>query len=286
MSGYEDNAVLKLVFFLAGAYIMLALTWATFMIVNTTGDNFNIYIIPYISLPHLSQIGSHWWTVFIYGLFHVPNSFMNMLTNMLWLYTFGSVVQMLVGRKQVVPVFLYSMVAGGIFYMLAQLLPGEMGKCPPYVVGPRAGLVGMCVAAYTLSPKYRFWFSETFSLPIAVVAGVFAVLMLLGTGYWVPVMAMIAGGGLMGFIYVRLLRAGYRPGEWMYDAGDWLTGLVTPANEKITKNQRGTKWPEQQMHTRREAEQRIDAILDKMNQKGFDALSSEEREILKKAAQD
>ena len=76
---------------------------------------------------------------------------------MLWLYCFGSVVQMLVGPRQVIPLYAYCLVAGGALYLLAQFLPGAWGKIPAVIglVGPRAGLMGMTVAAVTLTPKYR-----------------------------------------------------------------------------------------------------------------------------------
>lgn len=281
--GYDNNAVLKLVFFLAGAYIMLALTWAVFRIVTITNTNFEIYIVPNISLPQVSAFPQKWWTVFVYGIIHVPNTFMNMLTNMLWLYCFGSVVQMLVGKNHIVPLFLYSIVCGGLFYLGAQYLPGELGKAPQYMTGPQAGMLGMCAAAVTLSPNYRFYLTETFSVPILVVAGIFVLLMAMATGYYLPVAILMAGGALMGMIYVKLLKAGYRPGAWMYNLGNKLESMVTPNNEAIAR--RKGKQIDLGQQTKREAESRVDEILDKINRKGYNSLSTEEKEILRKAGQ-
>lgn len=275
--GYDNNAALKLVFFVAGAYMTLALTWATFMIVNTTGDAFDHYMIPNISLPALSQLGAKWWTIFTYGFFHVPNSFMHMLSNMLWLYMFSSVVQMLIGKQQVAPIFVYSLIAGGLFYSLAQLLPAPAGLAPTYMMGPRAGLMGMCVAAITLSPKYRFYLSETFSIPMAVVVGIFSLLMLLETGFNLPMVAMLTGGALTGFGYVKLLRAGYRPGAWVYNISNKMEKAVTPSPGVNNTNRRGESLNSYSI------EQRVDEILDKINRKGIKSLTTEEREILKKA---
>ncbi len=275
--GYDNNAALKLVFFVAGAYITLALTWATFMIVNTTGDAFDHYMIPNISLPVVSQLGAKWWTIFTYGFFHVPNSFMHMLSNMLWLYMFSSVVQMLVGKQQIAPLFVYSLLAGGVFYSATQLLPGSAGIAPTYMMGPRAGMMGMCVAAITLSPKYRFYLSETFSIPMAVVAGIFALLMLLETGFNLPLVAMVAGGALTGFGYVKLLRAGYRPGAWVYSLRNKMEQSVTPGPSSGKGNRSGGNTVSVT------PQQRVDEILDKINRKGLKSLTNEEREILKKA---
>jgi len=276
--GYDNNAVLKLVFFISGAYIMLAISWAVVMMVDKTDQTFSNYFLPAIALPRLHDLSHHWWTPLTYGLFHYPNSFMELVSNMLWLYCFGSVLQMLVGKREVVPLYVYSMLTGAAFYYIAQLLPPEFAKCPPLLLGPRAGIMGLCVAAVTISPKYRFYLTETFSIPIMVVAGIFVVLTLLSSGFYFPIILLITGGGLLGFVYIRLLRAGYRPGQWMYSIGNGLERSVTPNPQKTGKRPKESR--QITLPTRQE---RIDALLDKINQKGYKSLSQEERDFLSNA---
>jgi membrane associated rhomboid family serine protease len=284
--GYDNNTVLKLIFFISGAYIMLAVTWAIVMLVYTSSDNFNNYFIPYIALPRLADFASYPWTILAHGIFHFPNSFMELVSNMLWLYCFGSVLQMLVGKKQIVPIYFYSIIAGGLFYLLGQLLPGNLGNCPPYIMGPRAGLAGICAAAVTITPKYRFYLTETFSIPLAVVAGIFTVLMIMGTGFYLPVIFMLLGGGLLGFLYVKLLQAGYRPGEWMYIFGNKLESLFTPGKEATMKSnlrRKGVLISLNNNSTPVSTEKRIDDLLDKINQKGYKSLTAEEKDFLSSA---
>jgi len=287
--GYDENTVLKLVFFISGAYIMLAITWAIVMLVYSSSYNFDIYFLPYIALPHTVNISRHLWTLITYGIFHFPNSFMELLSNMLWLYCFGSVLQMLVGKKQIVPIYFYSIILGGVFYLLAQLLPGEFGKCPPFIMGPRAGIMGLCAAAVTISPKYRFYLTETFSIPIMVVAGIFSVLMILGSGYYLPVVFMLGGGALMGFGYIRLLQAGYRPGQWLYSIGSWVENLVTPNEQALRSKNNGRRSAfigQNRQQNVQDPAKRVDDLLDKINLKGYNSLSQEERDFLSKAGKD
>lgn len=286
--GYTENAVLQLIIACTVAYITFAIAWAILMMVFGSEVNFNVYLIGNVALPHLPVIKAKWWTIFTYGWMQYPNGFFELLSNMLWLYCFGSVVQMLVGYKQVIPLFVYSLVVGGIVYLVAQLLPGELGKCPPLLLGPRAGLMGMAVAAVTLTPKYRFYLSDTFSVPIMVVAGIFTVLIVLSTGFYVPVLIMVASGGLMGYLYVRLLRAGFRPGGWMYELGAKLEAMVTP-DEKAIARKRGHRRDQVMTNatrTRIVSAKRIDDILDKINQKGYDSLTPEEKDVLMSAGKE
>lgn len=282
--GYRNNAVLQLIIFSGVIYAMFAITWAVIMLVYQNGDNFTQYFIPNVALPLLGSFKNHWWTILTYGWFHYPHAFWELVSNMLWLYCFGSVVQMLVGHKQVIPLYAYALLAGGVLYIISQLLPGEWGKCPAYILGPRAGLVGMAVASVTLAPQYRFYLTETFSIRLSVVAAIFGVLMILGSGFYLPVILLLAGGGVTGFVYVGALRAGYRPGEWMYNIFDRLESLVTPDENSLRSRKLGALGRQDSKSS--VSEKRIDEILDKINQKGYNSLSAEERNILLEAAKE
>ena len=288
--GYKNNAVLQLIIFSACAYIMLAICWALIMIVYVGSDQtFRDYFVPNIALGSLAIFKSHWWTLLTYGWFQTPNSFMELLISMLWLYCFGSVVQMLVGHKHVIPLYAYCLIVGGIAYILGQFLPGKLGLVFPEFLGARAGLMGMAAAAVTLTPNYRFYLTETFSIPLMLVAGVFTLLMIIGSGFNLPILFMLAAGGGMGYLYIRLLRAGYKPADWAYRFAEKTESLVTPSPKTVFKKQtvarvsgsNRTYSPKQGISQRL-----IDEILDKINQKGYNSLSKEEKEILLQAGRD
>ncbi len=98
--------------------------------------------------------------------------------------------------------------------------------------------MGMAAAAVTITPKYRFYLTETFSIPLITVAGIFTVLMFIGSGLYLPVIFMLAGGGFMGFGYVKLLQAGYRPGDWIYTLSRKIESTVTPGEYVSQQNKR------------------------------------------------
>jgi membrane associated rhomboid family serine protease len=287
--GLTNNAVLQLIMFCGAAFVVLGMVWGVTLIIYQ-GDStfFNQRFLANIALPTLDGLKSHWWTILTYGWFNF-NGFWELLSSMLWLYCFGSVVQMLVGYRQVIPLFAYSLLAGGVFYLLAQLMPGELGKTPHTIglLGPRAGLMGLATAAITPTPKYRFFITETFSIPLIVVAGIFGALMILGSGFYLPVIIMLIAGAGAGYGYIRLLQSGYRPGDWIYTLTHKVEGIVTPKEIMRWNNNHkngaltGKYEPKQGI-----TQKRIDDILDKINQKGYRSLSSEEREALMKAARE
>jgi membrane associated rhomboid family serine protease len=287
--GYTNNTVLQLIIFSSGAFVILGLTWGVMKLLYL-GDEaaFYRYIIPYIALPAVSGFSTHWWTIFTYGWFHF-SGFFELLSNMLWLYCFGSVVQMLIGHRQVIPMYIYCLLTGGAFYLLSQLIPGSLGV-PPHIaglLGPRAALMGLAAAAVTLTPQYRFYLTETFSVPLMVVAGIFGALMILSAGLYLPVLLLLAAGGLTGFGYVRLLKSGYRPGQWMYTLTGRIAQTVTPDEHALAnkRNNNGNNAKGRQAYPH-SIQDRVDDILDKINQKGYNSLSSEEKEILMKAGKE
>ena len=285
--GFNNNAVIQLIIFSGVAYVILALTWAVIRIVYPDEQNFHLYFMPLVSLPALANFKTHIWTLFTYGWFVYPGKFWDLFSNMLWLYCFGSVVQFLVGYRQVIPIFVYSTFVGGVVYLLAQFIPGVAqlsGK-----LGQEAGGMGLAFASVALSPKYRLYLTEYFSLPLAVVAGVFVMLMVFSTGFMLPSLLLLVGGAISGVLYVQLLRSGYRPGAWMYLMAGKIEGLVTP-NENITWQKTGNKRKavlSKNTHQNNEVTQKvIDDLLDKINQYGYNSLTEEEKNILKRAGQE
>ncbi len=284
--GYTNNTVLQVIIFSTVCYVLLGLTWAVIRIVYPDDSNFYNYFLPLVGLPALAQIKTHIWTLLTYGWFLAPGRFWELVTNMIWVYCFGSVVQFLVGHKQVIPLYIYGLVTGGVFYLLGLLIPGIASPANTVQLGPGAGVITLAVASVTLAPGYRLYFTEYFSLPLAAVAGVFGVLILISTGLYLPALFLYSGGAVSGFVYIKALQAGYRPGAWMYDLVNRVEGVVTPGGYRGRKNPktRRTIPLDNTAGTRKSnPEQRIDDLLDKINQKGLGSLTQEERDFLKSA---
>jgi hypothetical protein len=99
------------------------------------------------------------------------------------------------------------------------------------------------------------------------------------------------GGALAGFLFVLFLRRGIDGSLWMNRFYHWLINLFTPAQgpsrEELRDKifyQTGSRNPFKKSSII--TQQRIDEILDKINQKGYHFLTEEEKQILKKASED
>jgi hypothetical protein len=100
--------------------------------------------------------------------------------------------------------------------------------------------------------------------------------------------ANFAGAGL-GYFFVFLFRRGYDGSLWMNHFFDWCNDLFNPNRTKKNRSPKdefyykvsGTQ-PFKKIPNI--TQQRIDEILDKINQQGYRFLTDEEKEILKRAA--
>jgi hypothetical protein len=238
-----------------------------------------------VGLPGWAGIKTHFWTLITYGWFVYPGRFWELFTNMLWVYLFGSVVQFLVGFRQVIPLYIYGIVSGGIFFLLGLLLPGIAIPANMVQLGPGAGVITLAAASVTIAPTYRVYFSEYFSISLWIIAAVFGALIIVSTGFYPPALLLLSGGAFSGFVYIRALQSGYRPGAWMYQVTSFIEGLVTPGGKRNRNGTRGQRleFPATTHRNTPDLQAQVDEILDKINQKGLGSLTDNERDILKKA---
>ncbi len=283
--GYSKNAVLQLIIASGVGFISYHLIRVITVLGGAKMSFFGEHFTPNLALPPWQAFGSKVWTLATYGWTH--NGFWELFSNMIWLYAFGVIVQTLIGYKQVIPLFVYALIMGGLFYELSQLIPGETFMARGYVIGAQAGIVALAVAALTLAPNYRFHLAPTFSIPIAVIAIIFFALMVMNSNLHGASLFLLLGGAVTGFTYVKLLQSGFKPGSWPYDIFARLDRMASPDEKQLReKNSRKRNSVLNKMQDRGFTQNRIDEILEKIHQKGYNALTNEEKEILMKASKD
>jgi len=284
--GFSENAVLQLIVASGVGYVTYHLIWVIIKLAEPDSMFFFTHIRPNVVLPPVSMFLSKFWTIFTYGWTH--SGFWELFSNMIWLYAFGSVLQMLVGYRQVIPLFIYAMAIGGLFYEASQLIPGPIFQGRPVMMGAQGGVLALAVAALTIAPSYRFYFTPTFSVPMVLVACIFFALMVMNANLEGPALLLLAGSALTGYGYIKLMQKGYKPAGWIYSISQTLERTATPdESARYKHNVRRNKILNNLKNNPGGVSQtRIDEILDKINQKGFDSLTKEERDILTRAGKE
>lgn len=291
--GNPDNALMWLfafnvIFFLVLQTIRVAIN------VNDRSDAvFYSEVTSGVQLPaNLISLSKKPWTV-ISSMF-ADVYLMRAFSNMLWLWAFGSVLQNLTGNRKIVPVYLYGGFAGAVFFIAAvHLIPTNRVLIDSLgLLGANASVMAIAVAATAIAPNYRLFSHIGGGIPVWILTMVYIVIDLAAVAQG-PGALPIAhiGGAVAGFVFVKLLKNNVDGSEWMNNFYHWFINLFNP-NKKAKKNNvkervfynTGTRAPYHK--TSNITEQRVDEILDKISQKGYNALSKEEKDILKRASED
>ena len=253
---------------------------------------FNKNVLSWFTLPaDFDKMMSQPWSLITYMFVHV--GIWQILANMLWLWCFGYIMQDLTGNKKIIPVFIYGSLAGAIAFILAYNLLPALRPLVPYAsaMGASAGILAIAVSTTMVAPGYRIFPMIYGGIPLWVLTAIYliidlGVISMNETGNLIAHLA----GAFTGFLFMFFLRKGYDWSEWMNNFFDWVGNLFNPDKPKKGKNikeelfYKSSKTPYKK--TPNITQQRIDDILDKINQKGYHFLTDEEKELLKKASQE
>jgi hypothetical protein len=225
----------------------------------------------------------------------------SVLANMLWLWSFGYIMQDITGNKKIIPVFIYGSFAGAIVFMLSYNLVPSLQLARPFAVamGAIPGTMAIAVATTTITPGYRLFPMIKGGIPLWVLTLVFVLidsLNLLLTNNKIGLASHLAGA-TAGYLFIYFIRKGYDGSEWMNNFFDWVGNLFNPDRPRKNKaaGKKGKDMKDELFYkattkpytrTPNITQQRIDDILDKINQKGYHFLTDEEKELLKRASQE
>lgn len=291
--GQAGNALMWL-FALNVIFCLVLLMIRTAISVDAHSDTlFYSQTLNWFQLPaSLSRLGERPWTIISYMFSDVD--LFRIISNMLWLWAFGSVFQNLTGNRKLIPVYLYGGLAGALFFILSNyLIPANKAAIGTAgLLGANTAVMAVAAAATMVSPGYRFFRHIRGGIPLWVLTLVYMGIDLASFSAK-PAAQPVShvGGAVAGFLFVLLLRNNMDGSTWMNNLYNWFINLFNPdkkrnknaVKEKVFYNT-GGRSPYNKISN--VTEQRVDEILDKISQKGYDHLTREEKDILKRASED
>lgn len=255
---------------------------------------FNQQIFRWFTLPaHVDTFLSRPWTLLTHMFVHDTAQIFHIIGNMIWLWAFGYILQDLTGNKNLVPLYIYGGLAGAVAYAVAfNFLPAlKVNLVNSQAFGASAAVMGIAIGTTTLAPGYRLFPMLNGGIPLWVITVIYLIIDLAQIPFG-NAGGHIAhlGGAAMGYFYVTALQRGHDWGAWMNNFFDWVNNLFNPDKPKKGTSPKTTLYYNSKVQPYKKAniitQQRIDEILDKISQKGYGALSEEEREMLKRASQE
>ncbi len=251
-------------------------------------------IFKWVTLPvEMDVFITRPWTLFTHMFVHDTKSIWHIVGNMIWLWVFGSILQDLAGNRKIFPVFLYGAFAGAIAFVAAiNFIPGLKNHLPGgHGFGASAGVMAIAIATTTLAPGYRLFQMLNGGIPLWVITVLYLIIDLATIPYNNAGghIAHIAGGAI-GFAFMRGMQNGHDWGAWMNNFFDWAGNLFNPERPKKGKVVKSALFYKSKVQpytkTHLVTQQKVDEILEKIHQKGYNSLSEDEKEVLKKASKD
>lgn len=221
------------------------------------------------------------WGLITYMFTHVD--IFHVFFNMLNLYWFGNLFRGFLGNKRVLPLYLMGGITGAALYMLSYnlLFPGMAST----MIGASASVMCILVACATLMPNYEIGLLFFGNVKLKWLALALLVLGVISIprGNLGGIIAHM-GGALFGFVYIRALQNGTdicKPLIWLFDAETRRENKRVQARSKPKKSPlKVVKKPEDNNQLR------LDQLLDKINEKGYNSLSAEEKAWLDKVSKE
>lgn len=255
---------------------------------------FNQQIFKWFTLPaDMNVFITRPWTLITHMFVHDTSGIWHILGNMIWLWVFGSILQDLTGNKKMVPLYIYGGLAGALCYALAfNFIPAlKIGLAESQAVGASAAVMAIAIGATTLAPGYRIFPMLNGGIPLWVITVIYLIIDIATIPYNNPG-GHIAhlGGAAMGYFFISALQRGQDWGIGMNNFFDWVNNLFNPDKPKKGSSPKTTLYYSSKVQPYKKAniitQQRIDEILDNISQKGYNSLTEDEKEMLRRASQE
>ena len=222
-------------------------------------------------IPDITSLLFRPWSLITYGFIHA--SIGHLFWNMFLFYFFSSLFLNLFREEELLALFCLGIIFGGLLFVFSySFFPVFKGINSP-LVGSSAGVISVVIFMCTYTPnstmKIFFFNIKLLYIGISIIIFDLEQLPISNSGGHIAHL----GGALLGFFAGSKMKKG----ENIF----WYL----KKNLRIKKTKNKKKLTRHDNH-KRYNQQKVDRILDKISESGFDSLTSEEKKDLNEASKD
>lgn len=289
--GQDNNALVLLFAINALVFVLINFLKIVYYLSDIPLEFFYRQILDWFTLsPVPDVLLSRPWSLITTMFTH--SSVWQLISTLLWLWAFGYILQDLAGNNKLLPIYLYGGFIGALVFVLINnlfpVLERNILTTAP-LLGGGSAVMAVAVATTTLAPDYRIFPLINGGIPLWVLTVIFvAIDFATLAGGNAGVGAAHLAGGAIGFLFVKQLQRGKDWSIWMINLVNWFDDLFSP--EKKHQHKKNTE--KHFYRTNRKpyekianiTQQKLDEILDKINQHGYSFLTDEEKAFLQRAS--
>jgi membrane associated rhomboid family serine protease len=286
----RDNALNQLIIINGLVFAVLIILRAIFFIAQSGSYQL---IMRQLALPSdVYSLLRHPWTLLTYAFVH--EGFLHILFNMLNLYWFGQLIREYLGDRRLVSIYILGALVGAAFFLLAyNFIPALQPFVGQPVIGASASVTAVIVAAATLLPDFTFMLFIIGAVKIKWIAVAVVLISIAGINGGNPGGEIThLGGALLGFVFIKQLKAGRDMGAPVTAVGNWFSrlfsqgpGMRVTHRQPVTTGARSANSSAKSSGSAVAGQDEIDLILDKISHSGYESLSKDEKQKLFRASQ-
>lgn len=271
----EGSALTRLIYVNVAFFLFVKITQALFFLVAKPFP-----IIYWLALPSgLNELLSRPWTLITYMFLH--KGFLHFLFNLLGLFWFGRMLLAHFDERKLIGLYLLGGIIGGAFYVIAyNLFPVFLGV-NSILLGASASVIAILVALAVYTPNQEIHLVFIGKVQMKYVAIFYVFLSVLG------ISSTNAGGNLAhlggafwGYLFINQLSKGIDISNGFMKIFDWLANLFKPRKKIYVSHKQPARDDYEYNKQRAQNQDEINQILEKISKKGYDSLTSKEKEIL------
>jgi membrane associated rhomboid family serine protease len=279
----QGSIITRLIYINLGVFLAIRLTYVFFTLFNA-----DLKLLEWLALPSdFFTLATRPWTLITYMFLHYE--FLHILFNLLWLYWFGKIFLMYFDEKKLLGTYFLGGITGGLVYILAyNIFPAfENVAKDGILLGASASIIAIVIAAAIYRPN--------FSLNLVLISSIFGPIKII----WIALISLVIyvlgvtgtnaggnfahlGGALWGFIYMSQLKRGRDITSGLNKFLFHIDRIFQRKSKlRVSHRKNAQKMTDWEYNSRKKQEQEdINGILDKIARSGYDSLSKQEKEIL------
>ncbi len=264
-----------------GIFVLTALVSIVGMLFNV-GNSW----VEWLELPAwLPQFIKQPWSLVTYMFLHA--NILHLLFNMLWLYSFGQLFLMFFSARHFRGLYFLGGLCGGLLYIVAyNVFPYFLPYIyKSYLLGASASVLAIVIATAVREPEYRvslMLFGQIRLKYLALIVIVTDLLFVTSNNAGGHIAHL--GGALAGWWFAAGLQKGTDVTKWINIFIDWFWGIWkvkhTPKKPKMKVHYGGRAGDYEYNARKKEQNDEIDRILDKLKKSGYQSLTTEEKRRL------
>jgi membrane associated rhomboid family serine protease len=273
-------------------FLLLLTLQVVYYFYQQSTEAYNQSVVQWFELPsNLSRFIERPWTLLTFMFSDTSAGLMRLISNMVWFWVFASILQKESGNEKIIPVYIYGGLLGGLFFIIGSHFFSAISvdNNTFSLIGANASVLAVATATTFLVPEHRFFTHIRNGIPLWVLLVLYFIIDSFSITSSNSITAVVHLGGIVaGLVFVLLLKKGVDASVWMNRFYFWITQIFTPKEniQSSVKQKHFYNTGNREPYNKLVNQQMIDAILDKINTNGYDSLTEDEKECLKKAAEE